>query len=269
MEREFTDYEDWLRAGGQEGTGQKLENPELGPSFSPLVVTPNAFAGPSSGPPPPVAPTTGGGGGKTPAQIEAEGRAYDQEHGLVGGYMMNGQWVNGSPYGGGGGGGNTFAAGGGGFDYGRPMFNTFTPYTPFNFQRYSPQTFAPTDRTMLFDENVNPGFKRSQDRLMKQIEAGAAYQGVLRSGNTFDRLGSILGNNEEAQFKAFDDRRFRDFTMNEGNRFNAWNTNTGYAERDNQRMNDFRFNTEKATADDLLSRWAELVRSTTTLARPS
>lgn len=231
---------------------------------APVVINPSPA--PTVTPP----PTTGGGGGKTPAQIEAEGREYDRQHGYVGGYMMNGIWVNGSPTSTGGGGENDLRMGGGSgqFDYGRPMGNQFSAYQPFTGFSYAPREFAPTKFGDLYDESVNPGFADAETRLRKQIEAGAAYQGTLRSGMTFDALGSILGRNRDQSFKALDDRRFRDFSFNEGNRFNAFNTNAGIAERDNQRFNDYRFNTEKATADDILSRWATLVNSATSLAMP-
>lgn len=212
------------------------------------------------------------GGGKTPAQIEAEGRDYDARNGLIGGYMLNGVWVNGSPHGGGGGGGGDYRAGGAGgsgqFDYGRPLTNQFTPYSPLSFQPFDYEGFTPSNRDMLYDEKFNPGFTRSQERLRKMIEAGAAYQGVLRSGNTFDRLGSILANNEESAFKAFDDRRARDYGINRSNKFESWGANLGVAERENQAMNNYRFNTEQSTAQDILSRWAQLVNSATQLAKP-
>ena len=165
-------------------------------------------------------------------------------------------------------GGGGMDGGSGQFDYGRPMGNQFTPYTPFRAEKFSYGDFRPSTRTDLYDNEKNPGFAAAQQRLQKQIEGGSAYQGMLRSGMTFDRLGSILGNNEESQFKAFDDRNFRDWGANRENQFGAWSANTGMAERDNQRMNDFRFNTEKSTADDLLSRWQQLVQSTTQLAMP-
>jgi len=206
--------------------------------------------------------STGGG------MSEADGRAYDQQHGLVGGYMGPNGWVSGSPSSTGGGGGGGGASGTGQFDYGRPMGNQFSPYSPLQYQPFDYAAFEPSNRDMLYDDKSNPGFVRSQQRLQKQIEAGAAYQGVLRSGNTFDRLSSILSNNEESAFKAFDDRRARDYGINRSNKFENWAANLGVAERDNQRANDYRFNTEKATADDVLARWQQLVQSTTALAMP-
>lgn len=175
-----------------------------------------------------------------------------------------------APFGtGGGGGGGTQGPASGKFDYGRPEgMLPFSAYRAFDYPDFSFASFAPSDRTMLYDDNQNPGFTKSQERLRKMIEAGAAYQGMLKSGNTFDKLGSILSNNEESQFKAFDDRRYRNWMGDRDNAFGAWQANEGEAERDNQRFNDYRYNTEKASFDDMLSRWTSLVNSTTQLALP-
>jgi hypothetical protein len=161
-------------------------------------------------------------------------------------------------------------SGSGKFDYGRPEgMLPFTPYSSLVYDKFNFGNFKPTNREDLYNEEINPGFGRGQQRLQKQIEGGAAYQGMLRSGMTFDRLGSILGNNEESQFKALDDRNFRNWGANRENQFGAWTANTGLAERENERSNNFRFNTENASFSDMLSRWQQLVQSATQLAKPT
>lgn len=250
---------------------QPFDYANYSPTWGNAVPPENPYVAPAPAvaAPPAVVPPATGGARNPNAGPDGSTEPNMDPPGVRGGYWMGGQWVGGSPYGGSTGGGEGGPKGTGQFDYGRPMGNQFTPYQALNYQPFDYAAFEPSNRDMLYDDKFNPGFVRSQERLRKMIEAGAAYQGVLRSGNTFDRLGSILSNNEESAFKAFDDRRARDYGINRGNKFENWGANLGVAERENQRSNDFRFNTEKATADDVLSRWQQLVQSTTALARPS
>lgn len=112
---------------------------------------------------PPVTPPVTPPGGKTPAQIEAEGRADDERNNRTGGYMSNGVWVNGSPRGTGGGSNNPPRTttpppasggypGGGGYAPGQssfPMFEpsmAFTPPDPFTYAEYeAAQPFSYAD----------------------------------------------------------------------------------------------------------------------------
>lgn len=222
--------------------------------------------------------TPGASGGGNLAAIEAAGRAADAAAGRVGGYMNGNVWVNGSPTSTGGGGGG--GGGNGQFNYGRGDLPGFSPYremAPFQFSQgpFSYSAFTPTDREGLYDNNQNPGFVKSQERLRKMIEAGAAFKGVLRSGNTFDELGSVLGNNEEQQFKGFDDRRFRDWSGNRANAADAWSRNLGAeqfsysgAATENERFNNYRFNTENSDRNDVLSRWQSLISQLGSVAKP-
>lgn len=166
--------------------------------------------------------------------------------------------------------------GGGNFDYGRPMENQFSPYremAPFVFSQgaFSYQPFAGSSWD---DAQKEPGFQKSQERLAKMIQNTAAYRGVLRSGATIGDLGTYLDQNQGQNFQQFDTRNFRNWSANRENAADAWSRNLGaeqwsYGQQanENQNFNNYRFNTEKATADDLLSRWSALINSTTALAK--
>ena len=182
----------------------------------------------------------------------------------------------------------------GAFDYGRdPNSLPFSPYqsmAPFSFSQ-GPLTFEPFsykdfEQSSWEDAEKEPGFAESQSRLAKMIQNTAAYRGILRSGATIGDLGTYLDQNKGQNFQQFDARRYRDYGANRENAFGAWAANTGakadtwsrnlgaeqfgygQAATENDRGNNFRFNTEKANMDDLLSRWTTLVNSATSLARP-
>ena len=183
---------------------------------------------------------------------------------------------------------------GGAFDYGRdPGALPFSPYSqmapfsfsqgPLTFEPFSYESFAPSSWE---DAEKEPGFAESQSRLAKMIQNTAAYRGILRSGATIGDLGTYLDQNKAQNFQQFDARRYRDYGANRENAFGAWAANTGAkadtwsrnlgAEQfgynagatENDRKNNYTFNTEKAGFDDLLSRWTTLVNSATSLARP-
>lgn len=175
----------------------------------------------------------------------------------------------------------------------------------FSYADYVPGQFTQSSWT---DAEAEPGFAEAQSRLSKMIQNTAAYRGILRSGATIGDLGTYLDQNKSQNFQQFDARRYRDFGANEASKFNGWSANRnnaadawnknlgveqytydqrmadnagfnanrisndqfgyGQAANENDRGNNFRFNTEKASFDDLLSRWTTLVNSATTLARP-
>lgn len=236
----------------------------------------------------PSAPT-----GKTPAQIEAEGREYDRIHGLVGGYMMDGVWVNGSPTGSAGGGSDytTPPAGTGQFDYGpQPTYRGYQSIAPFAFSqgpfKFNEFSYEPFPGSNWNDAEKEPGYAESQERLRKQVEAGAAYQGILRSGMTLGKLDSVLDTNKGQNFAQFDARNFRNYSANRENALGnwksnldaalaAWQNNLGMEQytygknfEQNTNQNNYNYNVDNALAQDALARWQTLVNSATTLARP-
>lgn len=161
----------------------------------------------------------------------------------------------------------------GGPDYSQLLpFSPYREYGPFSpsVGKFSYDAFAPTTETDLENQ---PGYKEGQTRLQKQIEAGAAYRGMVRSGMTLGDLWNGLDTNKSQRFSEYDNRRFRDWGANRENAWNIWNTNYGM-ERDqydrgateNDRFNNYRFNTENASFNDALERWKAMVSSLTATA---
>lgn len=239
------------------------------PAASPFDPPPQAAAPPPTTTPPPAS------NNRRPRDVvEREGREYDRQHGLVGGYYdeQTGLWVSGSPSSGPGDGGDPFSK----MAQGRPAFawpgfESAGPFTPRNgtlvLDPFTPSSWEDAER--------EPGYRPSSQRLQKQIESGAAYQGMLRSGNTFDRLGSVLTDYAQQNFANFDNRRFRNWEANNDAKTTAFGVNLGvdrevYNSRatDIDRGNRFRFDIASKEFDAELSRWLEQVRSLTQLARP-
>lgn len=290
MERDFLDNEDWLRQTGGDFNYGNVSAPPT--TDYPRDILPPTNAGPAGPPvqtnaPPPAA-------GKTPQQIEEEGRAYDLAHGLIGGYMMNGVWVNGSPH--------LFGGGGGPAPQG-PATGTFSydGGPTANFGSYqSAGEFVPRNATFNFtpfsygafpgssweDAEKEPGFDKSQERLRKMVENSAAYRGVLRSGMTIGDVGTYLDQNKSQNFQQFDARNFRNWGANRDNAFSAWNANLnasrnkfldeygidkdiyGFRAQDIDRGNNYNFNTKSAELNNELAKWTAMVNSLTTLGRP-
>ena len=125
------------------------------------------------------------------------------------------------------------------------------------------------------DAEREPGFDKSQARLSKQVQNSAAYRGMVRSGMTIGDLDSVLDSNRGQNFAQFDARRFRNWQGNRDDKFRGWNANLGvdrekyqFGATENDRRNNFRFNTERESFANELARWQEQVRSITSLAKP-
>lgn len=153
--------------------------------------------------------------------------------------------------------------GGGGINYGgvggdAPMlaYPGYESPGSFTFDPYRPSSWA--------DAENEPGYAASRAQLKKQVEAGAAHRGVLRSGMTIGDLYSNLDALSQQNFKQFDDRNFRNWA---GNRDLAA-TQYGFRAQDVDRKNNYQFNTADASFKDALARWQTMVGSLTTLARP-
>ena len=161
---------------------------------------------------------------------------------------------------------------------GQPNWGESGPFDPYQ----SPGAFKPRQDTFQFDpytpsswedaEN-EPGFRQSQDRLRKEIEAGAAYRGMLRSGMTLTDLDTGLGSSRRQNFESFDSRRFRNYSANRDNAFGAFTANYGIdrdiydrGAQDVDRGNNYRFNVSSQKFQDALARWQEQVRSITSIA---
>jgi hypothetical protein len=181
------------------------------------------------------------------------------------------------------------ADGGGGPDYSQLLpfspYHEYGPLTPrdatFDFEPFS---YEPFTKTSYADLENQPGYKEEQARLQKQIEAGAAHRGIVRSGMTIGDIWNGLDTNKSQRFSEFDNRRVRDYQVNRGNAFENWGANLGAnrnkfldeygIDRDiydrgateNDRANNYRFNTEKSSFDASLDKWKTMVDSLTRIS---
>lgn len=184
--------------------------------------------------------------------------------GYMGGYWMNGQWVQGSPRPS----GNPpppRPTDGGGEIGDVPDYGTLLPYSPYReFAAFQPsqRVFTPTSYEDLENQ---PGFREGQQRLQKQIEAGAAYRGMLRSGMTLGDLWTGLDTNKAQRFAEFDNRRFRDWSANYGVDRDIYDRGA----QENERFNNYRYNTESESFRQALERWRTQVSSITQMATSS
>lgn len=171
-----------------------------------------------------------------------------------------------------------------------------TPLAPFVPRR---PTFAldPYQPSSWADAEQEPGYAASREQLRKQIEAGAAHRGMLRSGMTLGDLYSNLDALGQQNFRQFDERRYRNWAANQqqrldqfdreygmdrdiydryatdigqGNAYAYQSASDAYASKaaDVTARNNYRFNVADAAARDALERWKTRVSSLTTLARP-
>lgn len=173
----------------------------------------------------------------------------------------------------------------------QPRDDTFE-YTPFSYRDFS---YDPYTASSWEDAEKEPGYDASRKQLKGQIEGGAAYRGMLRSGMTLKDIYTGLDSLGQQNFANFDNRRFRNYSANrdnsfqswQGNRDNAfqsWSGNLGAAAQkfglelgvdrdiydrgatDVDRRNNYNFNTKSAQAADALARWQEQVRSLTNIS---
>lgn len=263
-EREYLDYDDWLRAGGLEGTGQQAPPDPIGES-----IRPGDDPNPQTKPTPPSATNTGGG--KSLAEIEAEGRAYDAAHGYVGGYMMDGVWVNGSP--------TTTTPGNRdtGADLGAageaPAFNwsQFSP-SKLAYANYTPK-YGPFSAPTLADAEKDPGYQFARDQGSKALENSAAGRGVLRTGGTLKDILEYGNKFGEQNYNGVFNRNYQTWQGN-----NEWDRNNYTTNRDtafgvfdrNYRGEkdsfDYLHDSETRNFTDQYNRWRDRLNSLTQIA---
>lgn len=216
-------------------------------------------------------PPTGGGGRHVDTGL---GPADDERDGLVGGYYdENGVWVRGERRSSGGGGGGN-AQPGGGPNYSMLPFSPYQSAGPFN-PRNATFSFDPYKATSWEDAEKEPGYDASRTQLRKQIEAGAAHRGMVRSGMTIGDLYSNLDALGQQNFTNFDNRNFRNWSGNRDLAATKFGLELGVDQAiydrhatDVDRGNNYRFNTEDSSFRDALSRWTTMTQSLTQLARP-
>lgn len=214
-------------------------------------------------------PTQTGGGGRTPAQIEAEGRAADERDGLVGGYMRDGVWVRGSPRstgGGAGGGGGMYSLPSrpGSIDY--PQFNArefaappefsypeleagqpFT-YDPFTYESYQ----MPGEKEIASE----PGFDFALKQAQKAYENSKAYLGTYKTGATIKGLADYTNKMAFQNADRVISRSAENYDRNRNNAFGSWAANRDNAFGSWQANRNDRFNTWQANRNNAADNYA-------------
>lgn len=181
-------------------------------------------------------PTTGGGGtgaggiGVGPGMSEADGRAYDAAHGLIGGYMTATGWVSGSPHGGGG--------GGGGGDYGGyqpPNYGSLPALNYPSFQApqfnapsafsYDPFAYESFQAPSIAEAQAEPGFEYALGQGVKAYENSKAYLGTYKSGSTIKGLNDYARNMANQNYNQVFERKGQTYDRNRGNAFQNYTAN--------------------------------------------
>lgn len=215
-ERYYQDYWDWLNAGGLEGTGQQDPgNPSAPPSTPPPAATTPAPT--TTTPPPNQRDPRAGPDGSTNPNLDPPG--------YRGGYWMNGQWVQGSPY-----------AGGTLEPIDGPVGTD--PNSDFQWPQYTPDVFnypnfpgfepfvPPTMEEILADPGLQAQLKEGRNAL----QANRAFHGTLRTGSTLKDLFDWTSDRIKLGANDAFDRSFRVYDINKRqNPFNTWSANRDLA----------------------------------------
>lgn len=157
-------------------------------------------------------------------------------------------------------------------------YDPFPGVSPFEFKEFK----APT----LEQAEQNPGYQFAKKEMLGTLQNSYAGRGLARTpnaynafmqnvnnlaeqnyGNVFNRERDVFGTNEGNRFTAYQE--------NTGNLFNTWKTNKDLAldifDRDYKGDYDkfsFTRDAEKFDANTALQKWLAKVNSATTLARP-
>lgn len=226
----------------------------------PYTPPPNAAPPPAAAAPP---PTTGGGDNRPPKPPDpGDGRVWiwmGDQWGLTtpdSNYTPNPrgpqQGMSGPPI------------GGGWADY--IDVGPFAPRHPdFNFDPFTPSSWG--------DAENEPGYKASRDQLRKQIEQGAAYRGMARSGAAIGDVYTGLDALSQQNFTGFDNRRFRNWEGNRdlaqlkwGDEYMVDKDAYGFAQTNARDHNTYNYQTHNADLQSALSAWLAQIQSLTQLA---
>lgn len=253
-EREYFDYEEWLRSGG-DATGQLPPTSSRDPYVVPPPVTATAPAAPTA----PTAPPTTGGGTTPP-----DGSTVPNQDppGFRGGYWMGGQWVRGERYNGG--------------DPTTPTAPTATSggedyWSNFQFPTYNPPTFShqefggfdPFVQPSMDEITGDPVLQAQLTEGQNRLKADRAFRGVLNTGGTLKDI--FDWTSDRVKLGAHDafDRKFRVWDANNQAKFQTWNANKDLAfgsfdRNAPQQRDSFLFNQyepAKLKFDDAYRRW--------------
>lgn len=269
MEREFTDYDEWMRYGGDPTYGQGVSTIQRGEVVGQMPSTPPS-------PTPSIPPPTTGGGGRNPnAGPNGSNVPNMDPPGYMGGYWMDGQWVQGSPRSGG-------DHPGGGSDQ---MFGASNPNEGFKWPTYNAPRFsygefggfkpfkAPTMDEILAD----PVLQSQLTEGRRSIKGDRAFRGILNTGDTLKDIFDWTGDRVKLGANDAFERAFKVYDVNERqNPFNTWNANRGLAldtfnANAPQVRDEFFYNQyepARQTFDDNFRRWQSQGNWLTDAARP-
>lgn len=258
---------------GPGGGSYEQPQPPIG-SLPPSTVPQPPITPPSTTTTPPPNTTAGPGGmdpNQRPTTDPGPGRVWKFDP--ANGWYSSGNYSDEGPGGGGTGKFDPYASGMGGNapKLAYPDYESAGIFQPRN----ATFSFDPYGGSSWQDAEQEPGYAASRNQLRKQIEAGAAYRGMARSGMTIGDLYTNLDALGQQNFKQFDDRKYRDWSGNRDLAATKFGLEYGvdrdvYDRKatDVDRSNNYKFNTADASFKDALARWTEMTRSLTTLARP-
>jgi hypothetical protein len=231
-ERDYLDIDDWLRAGGMEGTGQQMPSANPGSSMEPY----DPWKAAGQQPMPGTAPRPGhiwvqmpdGSWVETPNGVHPPG-----DNGLsVPAAGPPGQ----TPAYSGGSGGGGWSSGGGGGDWGYltepftgkppewragPTFQppTFVTPPPFSYKQFQ----APTKDSIYADPSYD--FRVGEGK--RALEQSAAGRGVLRTGGTLKDLVNYGQNAASQEYSNIFDRSVQAHNLGLNQELGTYATNYG------------------------------------------
>lgn len=129
---------------------------------------------------------------------------------------------------------------------------------PFSYEAapaYENFSYDPYTASSWEDAEKEPGYGASRAQLRKQIEAGAAHRGMLRSGMTIGDLYTGLDSLGQQNFQNFDNRRFRNYSANRDNAFTAHQANASNKFQTWQGSRNNAFDAWRANADERFRGW--------------
>lgn len=129
---------------------------------------------------------------------------------------------------------------------------------PFVFEdapAYQNFSYDPYVGSSWVDAEKEPGYDASRNQLRKQIEAGAAHRGMLRSGMTIGDLYTGLDSLGQQNFANFDNRNFRNYSANRDNAFTAHQANAANKFQEWQGNRNSKFDAWQANGNNRFQAW--------------
>lgn len=284
-EREYYDYDDWMRAGGDPTYGQGVSDTQDIYGAPPQAAAASGPPWTLNNPPPPgsappgtswmLNPGTGQFDAIPNGTMPPWGARVDQPgtpgpksdptptNTTVGGgdYTPPGGYTTR-------GGGFDFGFGGGAPGYSMPGYvdpGQFDPGPAFSYKDFT----APTGESITQD----PSFQFRMDQGRKALESSAAGKGILRSGDTMKDLLAYGQNFASQEYGNIYNRALQEYDTNRKTNWDSWNS--GYQGRRDaysfgadraQGLNSFNLSNARNDFDARFGRWSKEGDWLTTLA---